>query len=133
MGARINALSIMLAALLVYIGVRLLAPFSLPAQILGGAVLLAVFWLLPKGFSFRSDQRWRIWAPWLMTGLFSWLLVLTVARDLLLVAGFSFVEPVLRSEWVRTAGPSSSSVRRGSGTRRSCGRRRRTAATAMCW
>jgi predicted MPP superfamily phosphohydrolase len=101
MGARINALSLILGALLAYIGVRLLGPFPLPAQVLGGAVLLAIFWLLPKGFAFRSEQRWRIWAPWLMTGLFSWLLVLTLARDFVLVGASWLTAPEVRGEWVR--------------------------------
>jgi predicted MPP superfamily phosphohydrolase len=101
MGARFSTLTLMLAALHAYIGVRLLAPFPWPVQVIGALVLAAVFWLLPKGFHFRSDSRWRIWAPWLMTGLFSWLLVLTFARDFLLFGVVAFAGPRVHDEWVR--------------------------------
>ena len=85
MGARINVLAVVLAVLHVYIGMRLLVPFDTGARVAGAVALAASFWLLPKGFRFRSESPWRIWAPWLMTGFFSWLLVLTLARDVLLL------------------------------------------------
>ena len=102
MGAHINALSVILAALHSYIGVRLLAPFPVAVQLAGVAVLAGVFWLLPKGFRFRSEQPWRIWAPWLMTGFFSWLLVLTFARDLALAA-LKLAGLGGHEEWIRAS------------------------------
>jgi uncharacterized protein len=89
-----------LALLNVYIGFRLLAPFPWPVQVAGAAVLLAVFWFLPKGFHFRADKQWRILVPWLMTGVFSWLLVLTFARDVALVA-LKIASPALHVAWLQ--------------------------------
>lgn len=103
MGPRINTLSVLLAMLHGYVGVRLLGPFPAAAQLAGAALLATVFWLLPKGFWFRSDKPWRIWAPWLMTGFFSWLLVLTLVRDLALLAIAIAAGPQVHDAWIRAS------------------------------
>ncbi len=83
---RLNPLWMLLGLLHGYIGLRLLAPFELPAQMAGAAVLALCFGLMPKGWHSREDGRpWRVMAPWVAMGFFSWLLVLTLARD------FSFI------------------------------------------
>jgi predicted MPP superfamily phosphohydrolase len=101
MGPRINVLSVILGALHAYIGVRLLAPFGLPVQVAGALVLVTVLWLLPKGFGFRGRYAWQTWVPWLMTGFFSWLLVLTFGRDILLMASVFFTTPQVHDAWIR--------------------------------
>ena len=71
-----------------YIGLRLLPPLPWPAQAAALALLVACFTLLPKGWHVREREGWRAMAPWVAMGFFSWLLVLTVARDAaLLVLG----------------------------------------------
>src|SRR5574342_467401 len=79
---------VLLVALLpVYVGVRLLLPFGAVTQIVAGALLAVCFWLFPKGFWIREDRGpWAVLLPWLAAGFFSWLLVLTVVRDLSLLA-----------------------------------------------
>src|SRR5687767_743590 len=79
-----------LALLLAYIGVRLLTPFEAPWQWAGAALLALLFLLLPRSWWVRDDGRaWKVMVPWVATGFASWLLVLTFARDLaLLAAGF---------------------------------------------
>ena len=78
---------VMIASLVAYVGVRLLAPFAAPAQVAGVLALGALFWLMPKGWRVREQRgKWAMLAPWIALGFFSWLLVLTVARDVLLLA-----------------------------------------------
>ena len=91
-----------IAALLhLYVGFRLLAPFDWPVQLAGAAVLAGCFWLLPKGWYVRAGRRWGVLLPWVTMGLFSWLLVLTVARDLLLLATAFAVPPAEHAAWMR--------------------------------
>src|SRR2546422_10665694 len=78
---------LLLALLHVYIGVRLLLPFGAVTQVVGGSFLAVCFWLLPKGFRIRDDRGpWAVMLPWVTMGFFSWLLVLTILRDLSLIA-----------------------------------------------
>src|SRR5882672_3916392 len=78
---------VLLALLHVYIGVRLLLPFGTAMQLAGWALLAACFWLLPKGFRIRDDRgTWAVMLPWLTMGFFSYLLVLTILRDVTLIA-----------------------------------------------
>ena len=80
---------ILLALLHAYVGLRLLAPFGIALQVAGVAVLAACFWLLPKGWSVREGRGpWSVLLPWVTMGFFSWLLVLTLARDLSLAVSF---------------------------------------------
>ncbi|HUL93147.1 MAG TPA: metallophosphoesterase [Burkholderiales bacterium] len=93
---------LLLALLHVYIGVRLLLPFGVAAQLAGGTVLAACFWLFPKGFWIREDRApWAMFLPWLAAGFFSWLLVLTVVRDVSLLASALALSPQVHASWTR--------------------------------
>ena len=92
----------MLALLHVYVGARLLLPFGAVAQLSGAALLVVCLWLLPKGFRIRDDRGpWAVMLPWLTTGFFSWLLVLTVLRDVSLIASALALSPQVHESWVR--------------------------------
>ena len=92
----------MLALLHVYVGARLLLPFGAVAQLAGAALLVVCLWLLPKGFRIRDDRGpWAVMLPWLTTGFFSWLLVLTVLRDVSLIASALALSPQVHESWVR--------------------------------
>jgi predicted MPP superfamily phosphohydrolase len=85
----------------VYIGVRLLLPFGAVTQLAGAAVLAACFWLLPKGFRIRDDRGpWAVMLPWLTMGFFSYLLVLTLFRDVSLIGSLALSAQAHES-WVR--------------------------------
>jgi predicted MPP superfamily phosphohydrolase len=87
----------------VYIGVRLLLPFGAVTQLAGGAVLAACFWLLPKGFRIRDDREpWAVMLPWLTMGFFSYLLVLTIVRDVSLIGSLALSAQAHES-WVRVS------------------------------
>ena len=93
---------LLLALLHVYIGVRLLLPFGAITQLAGGAVLAVCFWLLPKGFRIRDDRGpWAVMLPWLTMGFFSYLLVLTIFRDLSLIASALALSPQAHESWIR--------------------------------
>ena len=97
-----HPLYLILAALHAYIGVRLLAPFEPYVQVAGVAFLAALFAVLPRGWWIRSDAPlWRVMTPWVATGFFSWLLVLTLARDLGLAAAFLVLDPAALASWSR--------------------------------
>jgi hypothetical protein len=97
-----NPIVILLALLHAYIGVRLLLPFGLAAQAMGGVVLALSFWLMPKGFHAREGaSAWAALAPWLAMGFFSWLLVLTLGREVLLGIAALTMAPGTYREWVR--------------------------------
>src|SRR5687767_12725342 len=90
MSRLLRPLDWILAGLHAYIGLRLLAPFEPPWQIAGAAALAALFWLMPRSWWIREGASvWRVMVPWIATGFFSWLLVLTLARDLALLAVFA--------------------------------------------
>src|SRR3954470_4088436 len=86
---RLRTVVVLMAFLHAYIGLRLLLPLPWPGQAGGVVLLAACFWLLPKGWQVPEGSRpWQVMAPWIALGFFSWLFLLTVARDLvLLVAG----------------------------------------------
>jgi len=71
--------------LLAYVGVRLLSPLSLPVAVAGALALGACFLLLPRGWRVRRDKNLLVMVKWLTLGFISWLVVLTLARDLVLV------------------------------------------------
>jgi len=71
--------------LLAYVGARLLSPFSLPAAVAGALALGACFLMLPRGWRVRRESRLVVMLNWLTLGFVSWLLVLTLVRDLALV------------------------------------------------
>jgi predicted MPP superfamily phosphohydrolase len=85
-----------------YIGVRLLAPLPLAAQIVGALAIAANFVLLPKGWNApETGHRWKDLAPWVAMGLFSWLFVLTLVRDVGLGIAALLVPATAWSGWVR--------------------------------
>ncbi len=91
----------MLALLHVYIGVRLLLPFGAVTQLVGGALLAVCFWFLPKGFRIRDDRGpWAVMLPWLTMGFFSYLLVLTLVRDVSLIATALALSPEAHESWI---------------------------------
>ena len=69
----------------VYIAVRLLPPLAPWAQVLGAAMLAASLWLVPKGFRLPRAGARTIMARWIALGFFSWIFVLTLARDVALL------------------------------------------------
>jgi hypothetical protein len=80
---RLQPIWLLLAGLHLYVGARLLPHLGLAGQLVGAAMLLVCFWLLPKGWHSREDgPLWGVLLPWIALGFFSWLVVLTVARDL---------------------------------------------------
>jgi len=97
-----NPVLLLLALLHVYIGVRLLLPFDTVTQLAGGAVLAVCFWLLPKGFRIRDDRgAWAVMLPWLTMGFFSYLLVLTLFRDVTLIASALALSSQAHESWIR--------------------------------
>ena len=96
----VNPVSTLAALLYAYVGVRLLAPFEWPAQLAGGALLLGLLALMPKGWYVR-EGRWGVLLPWVAMGSFSWLLVLTLARDVALLAALPFASGAALAEWTR--------------------------------
>jgi uncharacterized protein len=78
---------ILLAALHAYIAVRLLPALPVALQAAGLVMVAASFWLIPKGWHIESTTPGRILARWIAMGFFSWLLVLTLLRDV----GLAFV------------------------------------------
>ena len=87
----------------VYIGVRLLPPLGVTATLAGSAALAALFWLLPKGFHIRGERGWLVLTRWLALGFFSWLLVLTLGRDVSLAATHLFASEATHVAWVHTS------------------------------
>jgi len=93
---------LLLALLHIYIGSRLLLPFDVVVQLVGGALLAVCFWLLPKGFRIQDDRgAWALMLPWLTMGFFSYLLVLTLLRDVSLIASALGLSPEAHESWFR--------------------------------
>jgi len=93
-----------LAALHAYIGVRLLAPFEPAIQWTGAAALAGLFLMMPRSWWIREGRSvWRVMLPWIATGFFSWLLVLTFARDFALLGALLFVAPADLPDWARAS------------------------------
>ncbi len=60
------------------------------------------FWFLPKGFRIRDDRGpWAVMLPWLTMGFFSYLLVLTIVRDMTLIASALALSPQAHESWIR--------------------------------
>ncbi|HET9580727.1 MAG TPA: metallophosphoesterase [Usitatibacter sp.] len=96
-----NPFYLLVALLHLYIGVRLLAPVAPWAQALGALVLAACFHWSPKGWRVREGRKpWSVWLPWVSVGFFSWLLVLTVVRDVALL-GALLLQPEELAAWSR--------------------------------
>ena len=99
-------LDAILLVLFAYIGVRLLAPLPAPGQWAGAAGLAALFLVLPRTWWIRNEARlWRVMLPWIATGFFSWLLVLTVARDVSLLLASAWIDGAALARWSRLSAP----------------------------
>ena len=99
---RVNAIALILAALLLYIGARLLVPFAWPARAAGAVVLAILFYWMPKGWwASQSRRAWVAMLPWFALGFFSWLLVLTVARDVSLIGVGLLADLPAHETWSR--------------------------------
>ena len=97
---RLHPVLVLLGLLHAYIGLRLLAPFALPVQIAGAAVLAVTLALMPKGFRSREHgSAWAVLAPWVAMGFFSWLFVLTLLRDLTLLFSGLALSPAAHQAW----------------------------------
>jgi len=93
---------VMLVLLHAYIGIRLLVPFGAVTQVAGAGLLAGCLWLLPQGFRIRKDRGpWAVLLPSLAVGFFSWLLVLTLFRDVSLVASALALSPQGYEAWTR--------------------------------
>src|SRR6266851_1864205 len=87
-----------------YIGVRLLAPFGAVIQVLGAGLLAMCLWLLPNSFRTRGDRgAWSVLLPLLAIGFFSWLLVLTLVREVSLVISTLVLAPQGQGAWIRSS------------------------------
>src|SRR6266853_1981044 len=71
-------------------------------QVVRALFLALCFWLLPKGFRIRDDRgAWAVMLPWLTMGFFSYLLVLTILRDVSLIASVLALSTQAREDWIR--------------------------------
>ena len=101
---RLHPVAIVLGLLYAYVGLRLLAPFDLPVQAAGAGLLALCLWAMPKGFHARENRRaWVNLVPWIAMGFFSWLLVLTLARDVTLVTLALALPAADISTWTRAS------------------------------
>lgn len=99
-----NPFLLLLAALHLYIGVRLLPAVDTATAIAGGFVLIASLAWLPKGWHVPEGRsKWSVWLPWTVLGFFSWLLVLTLARDVTLLAAWIALPTTPFHEWVHAS------------------------------
>jgi predicted MPP superfamily phosphohydrolase len=97
-----RVLDLLLVLLLSYIGLTLLGPFDAAVRWAGAAALAVLFLVLPRSWWVRDDGRaWKVMLPWIATGFFSWLLVLTFVRDLGLAVAGAFVEPAMQASLAR--------------------------------
>jgi predicted MPP superfamily phosphohydrolase len=93
---------LLIALLHAYIALRLVPALSFPAAVASGIVLAASLFFVPKGWHVREGARpWTVWVPWTMVGFFSWLLVLTVVRDVALLAVWLAVPANAFPAWSR--------------------------------
>jgi predicted MPP superfamily phosphohydrolase len=97
----LRPLPILLTVLHAYVAARLLLPLDLAGRVAGGALLALSFVLTPKGFWIRKRGRWSVMAPWIAAGFFSWLLVLTLARDVALAIAPLALPPGALAPWAR--------------------------------
>lgn len=99
-----NRWLLILVILHAYIGLRLLPPFGPAAQALGVATLAGLLWLLPRGFRARhAANAWAVLLPWLALGFFSWLLVLTLARDVTMIVSALGLDAGAHRDWARAS------------------------------
>ena len=101
---RFHPVLVLLGLIHAYVGLRLLAPFGLPVQAAGAALLAVCLWAMPKGFRAREDRRaWVTLVPWIAMGFLSWLVVLTLARDVTLITAALALHPEHLDAWSRVS------------------------------
>src|SRR2546423_13829154 len=99
-----NPFAAALVLLHLYIGVRLLPALGLAAGIAAAVLLAVCFWLMPKGYHVREERRaWMVLLRWLSVGFFSWLLVLTLGRDVILLAALPFASAATHAAWTQAS------------------------------
>jgi predicted MPP superfamily phosphohydrolase len=99
-----SPVTVILLLLHLYIGVRLLAPFAAVGQALGAIFLLGSFSLLPRSWWIKEGRsQWTVLVPWIAMGFFSWLLVLTAARDVSVAALAQLAAPEALDGWIRAS------------------------------
>jgi predicted MPP superfamily phosphohydrolase len=88
-----SRMTLILWLLHVYVGVRLLPdlPFGAAGVVAAALILVASAWLIPYGFRLRRTRaagraRLLMWAGLIALGAFSTLVVLTIVRDVVLLA-----------------------------------------------
>src|SRR5215216_743317 len=80
----VASMRLLLVLLHLYVAARLLPPLETWAQAAGAAMVIASLWLIPKGWWVPKASPRKVMARWIAMGFFSWLFVLTVARDVAL-------------------------------------------------
>jgi predicted MPP superfamily phosphohydrolase len=78
-------MALFFALLHLYIAVRLVPALAPWAQVLAAALILTSLWLVPKGWWVPKSGPRMVMARWIAMGAFSWLFVLTIVRDIVLV------------------------------------------------
>ncbi len=92
---------LLLAGFLAFIGLRLLAPFPAPAIAAGVAFLAALYAVMPKGWHApEHPSEWRTLLPWIAMGVFSWLFVLAIAREALLLVNPELARETALGVWI---------------------------------
>ena len=87
---RPNPFLVLVLLLHAYIGMRLLAPMPPVVQAFGVVVLAACFTFVPKGWQVpETGHAWKDLVPWTAMGFFSWLFVLTLLRDAVLLVAWA--------------------------------------------
>src|SRR3979409_322551 len=95
-----NPFVLLIALLHAYIGARLLPALSPWLAAVGACMLLGSLFSVPKGWHVPEGPKpWSVWIPWGMLGFFSWLLLLTLPRDVALVSASFFLEPAAQAAW----------------------------------
>ena len=97
---RFNFMGLLVVALLAYVGLRLLGPFAWPMQAAGAAALAALFFMLPRGWHVPDGPLGPM-VPWIATGFFSWLLVLTLVREVTAVLAWAALPREQLDAWIR--------------------------------
>ena len=94
-----NPFLLLMALLHAYIGMRLVPAVAPWAAIVTVAMLGVSLWFVPKGWHVPEGPM-AVWR-WALLGFFSWLFVLTLARDVSLLAAYFAVPPAAYAAWTR--------------------------------
>ena len=95
-------IAFLIALLHAYIAIRIVPAVAPAAALALGLVLLASLVFVPKGWHVREGAKpWTVWVPWTMVGFFSWILMLTLARDVILVFAWLALPAAALAQWSR--------------------------------